>query len=211
MSRTREGLLDGALSVVERYGLDKLTMSAVATRSGVAKATLYNHFRTKDEVLRAVVLREVELIADDADAAVAHARAAGADLVAATAAGLARAAGTAAEHVAARRVALEDPGALEPLLRSSDAAGWVSARERLASLLGIPTDDPLVRLTAGWLVGQVFDPADAPAQAVVATALARSAAQSRRGLRDPAAALEDALTRPAASADAGDAEGPAPG
>ena len=44
-------------------------MSAVATRSGVSKATLYNHFRTKDDVLRALVLREVELLADDADAA----------------------------------------------------------------------------------------------------------------------------------------------
>jgi len=136
MSRTRAGLLDGAVSVIERGGLGKVTMSAVATRSGVSKATLYNHFRTKDDVLRALVLREVELIADDADAAAAQARANGSDLVAATAAGLARAGGTAAEHVAARRVAAEQPGALAPLMRADDGPAWRTARVRLSALLG---------------------------------------------------------------------------
>jgi AcrR family transcriptional regulator len=194
MSRTRAGLLDGALSVIERGGLGKVTMSAVATRSGVSKATLYNHFRTKDDVLRALVLREVELIADDADAAAAQARAEGSDLVAATAAGLARAGGIAAEHVAARRVAAEQPGALAPLMRADDGPAWQTARARLSALLGVPPDDPLVRLAAGWVVSQVMDPQDPVAQSVTATALARAAAQSRRGMRDPAAALESALS-----------------
>jgi AcrR family transcriptional regulator len=199
MSRTRAGLLDGAVSVVERHGLRRLTMSAVATRSGVSKATLYNHFRTKDDVIAAVVLREVELMADDADAAVAQARATGSDLVAAAAAGLARAAGAAAEHVAARRVAAENPGALVPLWRSDGGLAWTLARGRLAAILGVPADDPLVRLAAGWVVSQVLDPEDPADQAVTAAALARAAAQSRRGLTDPAAALEAALTGPADS------------
>jgi AcrR family transcriptional regulator len=194
MSRTRAGLLDGAVSVIERQGLARVTMSAVATRSGVSKATLYNHFRTKDDVLAALVLREVELLADDADTAAAQARAAGSDLVTAAAAGLARAAGIAAEHVAAGRVAREDPGALTPLLRADDGAAWQAARARLSALLGVPPDDALVRLTAGWLVGQVLDPQDPAAQTIVAATLARAAAQSRRGLRAPAAALEEALS-----------------
>ncbi len=194
MSRTRAGLLDGALTVIERYGLHRVTMSAVATRSGVSKATLYNHFRTKADVLQALVLREVELVADDADAAMARARAEGVDPVGAAAAGLARAAGAAAEHVAGRRVAQEDPAALTPLLRTGDDEGWRTARARLSALLGVPADDPLVRLAAGWVVGQLFDPDEPDAQSVTATAIARSAAQSRRGLRDPAVALEEALT-----------------
>jgi AcrR family transcriptional regulator len=210
MSRTRAGLLDGAVSVIERSGLGRLTMSAVADRSGVSKATLYNHFRTKDDVLRALVLREVELMADDADAATAQARASGADLVAAAAAGLANAAGAAAEHVAARRVAAEDPGALAPLLRADGGAAWQAARTRLSALLGVPPEDPLVRLAAGWVVSQVLDPQDPVAQSVTATALARAAAQSRRGLRDPAAALEAALSG-GADAELHREPGPGPG
>jgi AcrR family transcriptional regulator len=194
MSRTRAGLLDGAVSVIERQGLRRLTMSAVAARSGVSKATLYNHFRTKEDVLAALVLREVEIIADEADAAVGQARATGADLVSAAAAGLARAAGAVAEHVAGHRVAAEDPAALLPLWRVDDGPGWQAARSRLSAVLGVPAEDPLVRLAAGWLVSQLVDPEDPADQAVTASALARVAAQSRRGLRDPAGALAEALT-----------------
>ncbi len=186
MARTRAGLLDGALSVVERDGLHRVTMSAVANRSGVAKATLYNHFRTKEDVLRALVEREIGLMADDADQAAAKVRAAGADATAAAAAGLARAAGIASEHVAGRRVAVDDPGALAPLLRTDAGPGWTLARSRLRGLLGVAADDPLVRLAAGWLVGQLFDPADAQEQAATATVLARAAGP----VRGPGAAAQ---------------------
>jgi len=40
MARTRAGLLDGALTVIERDGLGRVTMSAVANRSVVAKSTI---------------------------------------------------------------------------------------------------------------------------------------------------------------------------
>ncbi len=188
MGRTRAGLLDGALSVVERDGLHRVTMSAVANRSGVAKATLYNHFRTKEDVLRALLVREVEMLADDAGRAAAAARSAGADSAGAVSAGLARAAGGAAEHVAGRRVAVEDPGALAPLLVADDGEAWTTARGRLADLLGVPAQDPLVRLTASWLVGQVFDPADAPEQAATALVLARASVQARRAAEPVAGA-----------------------
>jgi AcrR family transcriptional regulator len=170
--------------------LDRLTMSAVANRSGVAKATLYNHFRTKDDVLRALVVREVELVADDADQASARARAAGAEPFGAVAAGLARAAGVVSEHVAGRRVAVDDPGALAPLLRADDGPAWALAHARLAALLGVPEHDPLVRLTASWLVGQLFDPADAQEQASTASLLAAAAADGTvhgaSAVREPA-------------------------
>jgi AcrR family transcriptional regulator len=202
MVRTRAGLLDGALSVVERDGLDRLTMSAVANRSGVAKATLYNHFRTKDDVLRALVVREVELLADDADLAAGRARAAGADQRAATAAGLARAAGVAAEHVAGRRVATDDPGALAPLLRADGGPAWTLARARLAHMLGVPAEHSLVRLTASWLVGQLFDPADAQLQGSTAALISRAAVLAR---------TVEALPAQAAGSGAGPEPGPEPG
>ncbi|MDT4917587.1 MAG: TetR/AcrR family transcriptional regulator, partial [Pseudonocardiales bacterium] len=50
MSRTRAALLSGAARAVSVTG-SRITMAQVATAAGVAKATLYNHFRTRDAVL----------------------------------------------------------------------------------------------------------------------------------------------------------------
>ena len=59
MSRSRAALLAGARRAVEVSGT-KISMSQVATAAGVAKATLYNHFRTRDAVLSALLDHEVD-------------------------------------------------------------------------------------------------------------------------------------------------------
>jgi AcrR family transcriptional regulator len=59
MSRSRAALLAGARRAVEVSGT-KISMSQVATAAGVAKATLYNHFRTRDAVLAALLDHEVD-------------------------------------------------------------------------------------------------------------------------------------------------------
>ncbi|MCW2543394.1 MAG: transcriptional regulator, TetR family, partial [Frankiales bacterium] len=59
MAHTRAALLHATDACVARYGVRKTTMVDVASRSGVAKATLYNHFRTKDDVLAALVEQQV--------------------------------------------------------------------------------------------------------------------------------------------------------
>ena len=61
MSRTRAALMSGAAAAVATAGT-RITMAQVATSAGVAKATLYNHFRTRDAVLAALVLHQVEQI-----------------------------------------------------------------------------------------------------------------------------------------------------
>ena len=55
MGRTRAVLVAGAASAFAEHGLRGATMQAVATAAGVAKGTLYNYFRTKDEIARALV------------------------------------------------------------------------------------------------------------------------------------------------------------
>jgi len=60
MSRARSGILGGAATCLARYGTRKTTMGDIAREGGVAKATLYNHFRTKDDVLAALAAAEVE-------------------------------------------------------------------------------------------------------------------------------------------------------
>jgi AcrR family transcriptional regulator len=64
MNRTRAALLAGAARAVEVSGT-KITMAQVAAAAGVAKATLYNHFRTREAVLAALVLHQVDAIIDD--------------------------------------------------------------------------------------------------------------------------------------------------
>src|SRR6476619_1697456 len=60
MSRTRSGLLSGAARAFAEHGLRRSTMQSIADAAGVAKATLYNHFRTKDEVAAALLAVELD-------------------------------------------------------------------------------------------------------------------------------------------------------
>ena len=71
--------------------------------------------------------------------------AAGLDRAEAAAAGLAAAAGALAEHVAGRRVATEDPGALVGLLAFADGPVRDLAAGQVAALLDVPP----IRLLSG--------------------------------------------------------------
>ena len=54
------GLLPGAARAFAEHGLRRSTMQSIAAAAGVAKATLYNHFRTKDEVAAALLAVELD-------------------------------------------------------------------------------------------------------------------------------------------------------
>lgn len=58
MERPRAEILAAAADLVADAGLRAVTMAALARRARVAKATVYNHFRDRDEVLRALLLAE---------------------------------------------------------------------------------------------------------------------------------------------------------
>src|ERR687890_1187972 len=60
MGRTRQELLAGAARAFAEHGVRRSTMQSVAAAAGVAKATLYNHFRTKDEVAAALLATELD-------------------------------------------------------------------------------------------------------------------------------------------------------
>src|SRR3954467_2543487 len=64
MERTRANVLAAAARCVAKYGSRRTTMGDIATTSGVAKATIYNHFRTKDDVYVALVDAEVRGLGD---------------------------------------------------------------------------------------------------------------------------------------------------
>jgi AcrR family transcriptional regulator len=145
MNRTRRALLDGARRAVLVDGT-KLTMAHVAAAAGVAKATLYNHFRTREAVLSALVLDEVASLA---------ARAGDLPLERA----LAETAHALATHPAVRTLARLEPGVVAALgcidLR---AEGWRRARDAVAAALaaeGLGGTDFVLR----WLASYLLSPA----------------------------------------------------
>ena len=51
-----ERIIDKALQLLIRDGIDKVTVSAIARAAGVGKGTVYKHFLTKTEILMRIVL-----------------------------------------------------------------------------------------------------------------------------------------------------------
>lgn len=188
MARTRAAVLAGARQCVQKQGTRKTTMVDVAATAGVAKATLYNHFRTKSEVLAALVESEVAAAASET-AEVAST--AGLEVA------LARLAERLGEHPVVRRLAATEATVLVGLVLPADPpqSGWAVAREELGTLL-VPAIAPdvlpaAVETVLRWLVSQLLWPgsreesrwavrrllaADAGTSAAVAPAVAAAAA-----------------------------------
>jgi AcrR family transcriptional regulator len=142
VSRTRRGLLDGAARAFASAGLRRTTMQSIAATAGVAKGTLYNHFRTKDEVARTLLARELRRLADDA---------AGRP----PAAALAGLADELAGHPVLRRLRYSDPEVLLELL-AVPAEHWAALTADLAAVLGVPAE--AAELPARWLLGVALQP-----------------------------------------------------
>lgn len=70
--RTGE-ILAAARRLMERKGLDSLTMDEIAQAAGVAKGTLYLYFQSKDDLLQALLTQVGEAMALDLEAVLAAA------------------------------------------------------------------------------------------------------------------------------------------
>lgn len=167
MGRTRLGLLAGAARAFAEQGLRRSTMQSVAAAAGVAKATLYNHFRTKDEVARALVALELDRLSATAAALP-------------TGEALAALSDELGAHPVLRRLAETEPEVLAELLGTDR---WAELTGRLAAALGIDQDD--AELAGRWLLGVVLQPGRSTARhrhaARVAALLAPSAEDSSLG------------------------------
>jgi AcrR family transcriptional regulator len=146
MSRTRSALLVGAAASVEASGT-KITMAQVAAAAGVAKATLYNHFRTREAVLDALVVSQVS--------ALVHATE-GQPLETA----LVETAVAISRNPVRRGLARIEPGVLAELGRIDDRSeGWQVARAGVEAALAAASrggTDTVLR----WLASFVVSAAD---------------------------------------------------
>ena len=174
MGRTRTALLEAALTAVEKHTARKATMGDVARIANVAKGTLYNHFRSKDELFEAA------------------ARAAVADLgqraavVAATdglGAGLAFAAEAIATSSVLARLRADEPAVLGTLLTASAGEETSLAVQTVLTAGGLAGDAVAVEMVKRWLVGHLAGPVDLPTVRSGADRLAQSIIASRAVLR----------------------------
>jgi AcrR family transcriptional regulator len=145
-SRSRAAILDGARAAVLANG-SSITMAQIAARAGVAKATLYNHFRAREDVLAELLLVEI----DQLIAAVAHLP---------LPVALSRAAVAISEHPLLEALGSHDGAALAVLARVDvRSAGWArvaQATERLLARRGRRGTPTVLR----WLASFVLAPAD---------------------------------------------------
>lgn len=56
----RDEILDAARALLSEKGYAPMSMDELASRVGISKPTLYSHFPTKDDIVLATVLREME-------------------------------------------------------------------------------------------------------------------------------------------------------
>ena len=164
MARTRAAILAAAADCVARQGVRRTAMTDVAAAGRLAKATLYNHFRTKDDLLVALVEEQVATLEAECSAL--------ADLPAA------------AGHAASRlggspllaRIRADEPAILTALVAPGDGPLWAQAREAVARVLKTaeaPADQPAVELVLRWLVSHVAWPGEPEAVEAGARVLAR--------------------------------------
>ena len=164
MGRAHEAALRGALGAVAKYGSRKATMGDIAMLAGIAKATLYNHFRTRDDVYLALAESEVGSVATAARAKLPD----GLD------AAIAEAARLIGEHVAVRKIAVDDPAALAVLATPGDGPAWTAARAQIAAALsdrGFVDSPAAVDLVLRYLASQLLTPSTAADRTSAATLL----------------------------------------
>lgn len=133
---TRARLLDAASTVIRRDGPQALTLDAVAAEAGVSKGGLLYHFKSKRELLDALVARWMDDFQRDIDAAPGsfperYVRASD---------------GAKAEEAGLLAALVADPGVLAAV-RDRHAA-W---QDRIATEGGDPVDATVARLAADGL------------------------------------------------------------
>ena len=195
MSRSRHRILMGAARATARYGTRKTTMSDIAKEAGVAKATLYNHFRTKQEVYDALVTSEIEMLIGRFTSI--QAPSGSAEWVAGM---TASAAEYLAEHPVIRRLAHSEPEKAAALAQPGTTGHWRTVRSEamrrvsLAQAAGSidPRSDPLELsdVLMRWILSHVLWPSPAETIRVSARVLVD-------GLRVAAEAAEPAGVREA--------------
>jgi AcrR family transcriptional regulator len=148
MERSRRALLDGAREAIAANGLSGTSMVDVADAGQVARATLYNHFRSKEELWTALILDELERASILFRAEKTFET------------GLTALAKDVGANPMLRTIARDDPTTLVALTRADQGPIWTQIQARFAVLAKERkvNDFAAVDLAFRWLLSQVAYP-----------------------------------------------------
>lgn len=141
--RTRGAILEATRTLIAMQGLQLTSMIEIADSAEVSRATLYNHFRNKESVLRGLLEYEVARILELATNEISPVQA------------LARISIEISSDSALATLRTSDAAVLTQLLSAGPDPIWDEIHAGLARLLLSPQQ---VELTLRWLIGQVFAP-----------------------------------------------------
>ena len=146
--RSREAILSGAKKVIAEVGSYESNMINIATRAEISRATIYNHFADREEMMLAIVESEIERLSEmamNADSKVS------------------------ALFVLSREISMDqalakmvetDHGDIVKLITVSGHPLWINIHRALADVFGANENN--VGLILRWLLAQVTSPLTEP-------------------------------------------------
>ena len=140
--RSRTAILAGAKIVIGEVGSYESNMVDIARRAQVSRATVYNHFADKEEMMLSLLESEILRLADLAKAATSTKNAL---LV------LSR---EISGDVALRKMTVTDPTDIAAFITIGAHPLWAVVQESLAKIFGLDNSS----LVLHWLLGQVASP-----------------------------------------------------
>ena len=158
--RSRTAILAGAKTVIAEVGSFESNMVDIAARAQVSRATVYNHFADKEEMMFTLLESEILRLSDLAKSAPSPKDA------------LQVLSREISEDKALRKMTKTDPGDIAAFVTIGEHPLWAIVQESLTKIFGLDN----LSLVLHWLLGQVASPLTPAESAHQADQLARSLA-----------------------------------
>ena len=143
-NKSRVAILAGAKSVISRVGNYQSNIADIAVSAQVSKATIYNQFADKAEMMESLVESEVIRLTELALAASSRQE------------GLALLSNAISQDLALRKLVESDPSDIARLVTITNHPTWVLVHQGIAKVFG--ADSAACGVILRWLIGQIASP-----------------------------------------------------
>jgi AcrR family transcriptional regulator len=143
-NKSRAAIFNGAKLIIAEVGNYQSNIADIALRSEVSKATIYNQFADKAEMMECLVESEVIRLTQVALAASSRQEALFALSTAIS------------QDEALRKLTQSDPSDIARLVTISNHPTWVLAHQGIAKIFG--ADSAACGVILRWLIGQIASP-----------------------------------------------------
>ena len=143
-NKSRVAILAGAKLVIAKVGNYQSNIADIAVSAQVAKATIYNQFADKAEMMESLVESEVIRLTELALAASSRQE------------GLALLSNAISQDLALRKLVESDPSDIAKLVTITNHPTWVVVHQGIAKVFG--ADSAACGVILRWLIGQIASP-----------------------------------------------------